>query len=256
MKFGSCLLVLLTLGVMSMNLALAGHRSYGGHSAASYHHFRVTSRTLTKSRTSASTPRDSGSEVKGAITGQDKGDALKDSVRPIGIDKGSGEDGSRHTPKSEKAGVSTPGHSASGKENAADDAIDTRITVHQGRETFKNQKMRQFKSSNVDVAARIGIKHQHLSIRRGDASVRSSGDPHRNAVGATVDREKTGERRNALGVAVVPKGTSDLETKSDSAPLATGAVTHDSAPSTRLASSPPTAHSPVQHKVIAETPPP
>jgi hypothetical protein len=221
MNIGSCLFAVLAFGALSMNSAIAGHRGHGSHSAASHYHFRVGSR--------AGTAQASGSEIKGAVADHAKDDALKDRVRLIGIDKGSGEDGSRHTPKSEKTGVSTPAHSVSGKdkENAADDAIDTRIPMHQGRETTKNLKMRHFKSSNVDVAARNGFKHQHISIRRGEASVRSSGVPRRNAVGATVDRDKAGERRNALGVAVVPKGTSDLETKSDSAPLATGAVTHD-----------------------------
>jgi hypothetical protein len=221
MNFGSCLFAVLAFGALSMNSAMAGHRGHGSHSAATYHHhFRVGS--------PAGTARDSGSEIKGAVAEHAKDDAVKDRGRLVGIDKASGEDGSRHTPKSEKTGVSAPGQSANGKEHAADDAIDTRIPMRQGRETTKNHNMRHFKSSNVDVAARSGFEHQHISIRRGEASARSSGVLHRNAVGATtVDRDKTGERRNALGVAVVPKGTSDLETKSNSAPLATGAVTHD-----------------------------
>jgi hypothetical protein len=218
MKFGSCLLALLALGVLSMNSALARHRSYGAHNATPHYHFRVGSRM--------GTPRDSGSEMKGAVADHTK--APKDEVQPMGIDKGSGQDGIRHAPKSEKTGASKQGHSASGQENAADDAIDTRITVHQGRETIRNLKNRQFKSSDVDGAARGGFKRQHVSIRRGEASIRTSGAPRRNAVGATVDRDRTGERRNALGVAVVPKGASELETKIDSAPLATGAVSHDS----------------------------
>jgi len=219
MNFGSCLFAVLAFGTLFTNSAIAGHRGHGSHSAASHHHFRMGSR--------AGTARDSGSEIKGDVADHAKDDALKDRVRLIGIDKGSGEDGTRHAPKSEKTGVSTPGHGASGKENAADNAIDLRIPARQGRETTKNLKMHHFKSSNVDVAARSGFRHQHIGIRRGEALVRSSGAPHRNAIGATVDRDKTGEHRNALGVAVVPKGTSDLETKSDPAPLATGAVTHD-----------------------------
>jgi hypothetical protein len=220
MKFGSCLFAVLAFAALSMNSAIAGHRGHGSRSAASYHHhFRVGSPAGT----------DSGSEIKGAVADHAKDDAAKDRGRLIGVDKGSGEDEHRHAPKSERAGVSTPAHSASGKEHAADDAIDTRIPMHQGRETTKNLKMRHFKSSNVDVAARNGFKHEHISTRRGEASVRSSGVPRRNAVGATVDSDKAGERRNALGVAIVPKGTvSGLETKSDSVPLATGAVTHDS----------------------------
>jgi hypothetical protein len=218
MNFGSCLfavLAFLAFGALSMNSAMAEHQGHGSHSTASDHHSSAGSR--------AGTARDSGSKIKGAVADHAKDDGPKDGARHSGIGKGSGEDEHHHARKSEGAGVSTQGHNASGREHAADDAIDTRIPMRQERETAK--KMRHLKSSDVDAAARNGFKHEHA--RRGEASVRSSEPPRRNAVGATVDRDKPGERRNVLGVAVAPKGTPDLETKSNPAPLATGAATHD-----------------------------
>ena len=225
MNFGSCLLAVLAFGALSMNSALAGHRSHGVHSAALHHHFRAILRNAATSRTSTVTPRDPGSEIKGAAADQSKGGSTKDGSRLTGIDKGNGEDESFRGRNPGKTGVATPGPGVSGKEGA-DTAIDTRITVNQGRETTKGLGRRQLRGSNVNVAA--GGKRQHVVDRHQGTPMRAPGDRRRNSIGATVERGKEVEHRNAVGVAVTPTTTAGVESKANnSAPPATGAAIHD-----------------------------
>lgn len=229
MNFGSCLLAVLALGALSVDSAAAGHRSRGVHSAALHHHSRAALRNVATSRTSTGTQRDSSSEIKSVVPDQSKGGTAKDGSRLTGIDKGNGDDESLHTRKSGKTGVSTLGPGVRGKEDA-DIAIDTRITVNQGRETIKSLKKRQFKSSNVNVTA-MGFKHQHIANRHQDSPIRSPGDQRRNAIGTAVEHDKTVEHRNAAGAAVIPTTTTaGLEPKANSVPPATGTTVHDPNP--------------------------
>jgi hypothetical protein len=103
----------------------------------------------------------------------------------------------------------------------ADVAIDTHITVNQGRETIKGLGKRQLRSSNVNIATGIGLKRQHVVERSQRTPTRSPGDRRRNSVGAVVDKAAT-EHRNATGAVVLSPTTAGPELKANPAPLATG----------------------------------
>lgn len=218
LNLASYLLAVLALGTFSVDSAVAGHRSQSVHNVALHHHFRAAPRSVETPRTSRATPRDSSSEIKGAVADQSKGSA-KDGSRPIGVDKGNGDDESLHARTPGKTGVATTGPGVNGKEGA-DAAIDTRITVNQGRGTIEGLGKRPFRSSNVNVAA--GGKRQHVVDHHQGTPMRPPGDRRRNSIGAVVERGKEVEHRNAAGVAVIPTTTTGSEPKVNSTPLATG----------------------------------
>lgn len=218
MNFGSCLLVVLALGAFSASSVLAAHRSHSVHYASSHHPSRGGPRSVETSRTSTVTPRDSSSETKGSVADRSKGSA-KDGSRLTGIDKGNGDDESLHARQSGKTGVAAPSSGVSGKESA-DAPIDTRITVNQGHETIKGFGKRQFRNSNVNVAA--GGKRQHVADRHQGTLTQPLGDRRRNSIGAIVERGKDVEHRNAVGIAVIPTTTTGSEPKVNSTPSATG----------------------------------
>jgi hypothetical protein len=218
MNCGSCLLLVLALGASSMNSVAAAHRSHGVHYASSHHHSRTVSRSVETSRTPAVVPRDSSSETKSIAPDQSKGSA-RDGSRVAGTDRANGDDESRYTRKS---GVSTQDPAPHGKADA-DVAIDTRITVNQGRETIRGLGKRQLRSSNVNVATGIGLKRQHVVDRHQATPMRSPGDRRRNSIGAVMNHDKAAtEHRNAAGAAVISPTTAGPEPKANPAPLATG----------------------------------
>jgi hypothetical protein len=223
MKSACCLLAVLALGAWSMDSAAAGHRNHGPHSVGSHPHFRAGSRS--HAGTLAGTPHGSegGSAVTDhAITDHSKRSGAKEGIPLAGIDNARGDEG-HHTSKSEETGTD---HGFNGKPNA-DAAIDTRIPAYHGREADRIHKNHPSKTADDRTATGI-LKHPHVGTLHQQPHLRPSEQRYRNAVGVTLDHDKTGEHRNAVGVAVVPPAsTAGVARKTDSVPPPPGAVVHD-----------------------------
>lgn len=215
MKVGSSLFVLLALGALSMNAATARHHDRGTSAA---NQSRTHSPRLAKSSIAAGKQQNSGSPPLGAAAGETNRIAAQGGSKGISSDKQTGDDASTHNRKPTSAGavtdaapdraratdrgsrhIATSGAGANSKEGAADTAIDTSITVHQGRETFQGGRTRLFKRPGTAVAAGNGTKHQHDGNRRRQSSAPSAAGPHRNAIGVAVDSDKIPGRGIAAG---------------------------------------------------------
>jgi hypothetical protein len=226
MKSGCCLLAVLALGAWSMDSAAAGHRSHGTHSVGAHPHFRAGSRN--HAGTLAATPQTHGSEGGSAVTDHvimdhPKRGGAKDGAPLAGTDKANGDEGRHQGSQPGKTGAD---RGVAGKPDA-DAAIDTRIPAYHGREADRIHKNHPPKTADDRTATGI-LKHPHVGTLYQQPQLRPSEQRYRNAVGVTLDHDKTGEHRNAVGVAVVPPAsTAGVARKTDSAPLPPGAVVHD-----------------------------
>jgi hypothetical protein len=212
MKFGSCLLAVLALEVLSMNSVLAGHRSHGSQGAASHHHFTTGASPLDKPQ---------------AVEDHAGGSTAKQGSRLTGDDK-AGEDERSHPKEPGKPGVSSQSHGVTGKDDAADRTIDTRVGPRQlAIRSFRQHQPKAAKGADVNVAAGNSIKssrHQHFSIHHPNTGVRES---RRNALGTLLNDDKTTEHRNAVGTATPPTPNTGPNPQANSTPPATGAPIHD-----------------------------
>jgi hypothetical protein len=125
MRAGSYLLAGLALGALSFNPALARRHGHAGHYSSYHRAERGVQKGADSSTVVAPDVKD----------GQRTGDVDKSS------DKSQDSDAHRGPNKLDKAGVSPKDHAS---EPEAQPSIDTRITVHQGREPLKGPHLRQF----------------------------------------------------------------------------------------------------------------
>jgi hypothetical protein len=196
MKSACYLLAVLALGAWSMNPAAAAHRSHGTYSVGSHHHFGAASRNHAGAL--AGMPQTHGSDGNSAVTDHPKRSGAKDGVPLAGTDKAGGDEERLHgSSKLEKTGAD---RGINGKPDA-DAAIDTRIPAYHGREADRSHKSHP--SKIADDRAGI-LRHQHVGTLHQLSHLPSFDARRRNAVGATLEHDKTGEHRNAVGVAVVP----------------------------------------------------
>ena len=175
MKVGPRLLALLAFGALATDVAAARHHGHRAHGHVVVHE-----------RARAATPGRGPSGKPG--TGEDAIDTRMkqgpDAVRGVkGTPPAPSIDGGHEHVHQHPAGP--PG----GSEGAREDAIDTRITVHQGRGAVKDVRGRLFKKSKTTLAP--GIDRRPERHHRPGPPVGLGGGPHRNAVGAVVERDTT-----------------------------------------------------------------
>jgi hypothetical protein len=228
MKVSSYLFALLACSALPTNTAMARHHGhhFRGVSASKFH-----THGLSKTSTTGSNQQDAGAKTQGIA---DHPAMAKDGSKLSGADTRTDDDNSVHGRKPGKSGVSdnrdsgtmhgshaatAPSASLGAKESTADGAIDTRITVHQGRQFGK--KDRQFKKPKSTVAVGTGLNLQYP--RNGGLPARTL---HRNAVGAIIDRDKRHDTA-ALTPAAAPV-TGATKPTTDASALATGAPVHNS----------------------------
>jgi hypothetical protein len=196
MRLGSHLLAGLALGALSLNPALARHHGHAGHSTSHQH--------------ADTTPR-SQDEPKTVKPTDNVGD-VKDEPKQKNVDKATNNqatnnDDRRGPNKFDRPDTSSKDHTTGERE--APPSIDTRITVHQGREPIKGPHWRQLGQSRdgkAKLADAPGAKRERDKDRRHrQADEERLRDEHRNALGARIDADKeTGEHRNAAGLVVTP----------------------------------------------------
>jgi hypothetical protein len=200
MRAGSYLLAGLALGALSFNPALARRHGHAGHYSSYHRAERGVQKGADSSTVVAPDVKD----------GQRTGDVDKSS------DKSQDSDAHRGPNKLDKAGVSPKDHAS---EPEAQPSIDTRITVHQGREPLKGPHLRQFgqfKGEQSRFADAPGAKRDHgrgsdNDRRHREASDKRPLEERRNAFGARIEtRAPPAEVRNAAGLAVPPPVRPDL----------------------------------------------
>jgi hypothetical protein len=219
MKFGSHLIAIVAFGALSTQVAVAGHHHghrAGGAAAAS--HSGADAQSLAKSPAAVGSQQGPGPAVQGGIADHANSEAAKDGSALTGADKAIADDVSAHTKTSGKTGVAIgtapdiapaaahglhgaapPAPGAGGKlGNAGGDEIDTRITVHQGREPMKGSKGRAFKKAKTTVAPGVALKHEPVHNYHLGLPVGSDGGLHRNAIGVIVNHDKAVERGHDL----------------------------------------------------------
>jgi hypothetical protein len=199
MKVSSYLLAILAFGALSTHVAVAGHH-HGHRASAAARHSGAAPQSLAKSPTAKDGQQGTGPAVQRGIADHANGEAAKDGSTLTGIDKGIVDEVSADTKKSGKTNVSTgtapdiapaaarglhgaaaPAPGASGKQGDAGVEIDTRITLHQGRETVRGTKERVFKKTKTATAPGIGLKLEPVHNNHQGSPVRSDGGLRRNA---------------------------------------------------------------------------
>lgn len=197
MKIGHQLFAILAFGALSTNAAFAGHHSHHHHhyargaAAHGYGHDVDTSAKTGISTDTAPHHAPAADPVESAKTG------ISTDIAP-------------HNAPAADYGhyqAATAGAGPSGKEGAADTAIDTSNSVHLGRETINNGKQRSVtktKTTKTTGAPGSGRKYQIVHNHQHESPVGSDGGLHRNAIGAVVDpnkmeHNKTVEHGSAAG---------------------------------------------------------
>jgi hypothetical protein len=199
MRLGSHLLAGLALGALSLSPALARH--HGHYHGTSHHHADATPQNHGEPQT---------------VAPPDKISDTKDEPKHKDTDKATSDDERRGPHKFDKPDVS-PKDRARG-EREIPPSVDTRITVHQGREPNKGLHRLQFgqskdgKSRLADAPGAKRDRERDKGHLHREADDRRSRDERRNALGAKIDTSKeTGEHRNATGLLV----TSPVSSKPD-----------------------------------------
>jgi hypothetical protein len=104
--------------------------------------------------------------------------------------------------------AATPATGADGKQGDAQAPIETRITLHQGRETTKG-KVRPFKKTNLAIGSWIGPKHEPVHDFHQKSPVATDGSRRHNAIGAiVVEHDKPAVLSKRTGVVPPPDGAS------------------------------------------------
>jgi hypothetical protein len=240
MKVGSHLMAIVAFGALSTQVAVAGHHHghrAGGAAAAS--HSGADAQSLAKSSAAVGSQQGPGPAVQGGIADHANSEAAKDGSGLTGADKAIADDVSAHTKTSGKTGVpigtapdiapaaahglhgaATPAPGAGGKlGNAGGDEIDTRITVHQGREPMKGSKGRPVKKTKTPFAPGVALKHEPVHNYNVGLPVGSDAALHRNAIGVIVNHDKAVERGHDLA-----RGAAAPITASAAAPGAASAI--------------------------------
>jgi hypothetical protein len=204
MKIGRRLFAILAFGALSTNVAVARH----------YHGHQIKGGTAA-SQSGTGSPQGFGPAVQGGVADHPNGGAAKDGSGIIGTGKGIVDDVGSDTKKSVNTDPSTdtgpaavhglhnaatPGPGASGKDGAAGVAIDTRITVHQGRQTIRDIKESVLKKTKTGVPPPIGRQLEHGRNNHRVAPVGSNGGLQRNAVGDALDRRATAPTTSAVAL--------------------------------------------------------
>jgi hypothetical protein len=240
MRIGPRMFAILAFGTLSTDVAVAGHHGHraGGGAAASRP--GTDPQSLAKSPMLGGGQRGAGPPAQGGAADHVNVGVAKDGSGLTGTDRVIGGDANDHTRKSAKTSVSattvpdnappvaqgfhraaTPAPGAGGKQGDAGVAIDTRITVNQGRETIRGSKERPLKKPKLTTAPGIGLMHEPVHIFHQGSPVGSNGGPRRNAVGAAVEQDKVVERSRDKA-----RGAAATITTIATAPGA-GAVSHD-----------------------------
>jgi hypothetical protein len=219
MKIGSRLLAILALGSLSTHVAVAGHHGHRASAGTAAGHSGTDAQGLVKAP-AAGSRQGFGPGLQSDVANHANGGAVKDGSGLTNAHEGNTDEAHAKPDSAPKAApaathglqrAATPAPGTDGKQSEAGVPIDTRITVNQGRETVKGKDHR-FNKNKTAAAPGIGLKHEPgRNLHRGSL-VGTEAGPHRNAIGAVVERDKTVAKGNGTvgGVAapstnVVPR---------------------------------------------------
>jgi hypothetical protein len=207
MRLGSHLLAGLALGALSLGPAVARHHSHAYH-GTSLHHIDTGPQSHDDPKTV--TPAHNVSDVKDEPKQKDVDKTTNDKTTNNQATNNDDRHGPHKFDKPETSKDHTTG------EREAPPSIDTRITVHQGREPIKGlhwHQLGQSRDGTSKLADAPGAKRARDKYRyHREANEKRSRDERRNALGAKIDTDKEiGEHRNATGLLV----TSPVNSKPD-----------------------------------------
>jgi hypothetical protein len=204
MKVGPHLLAVLAFGAGSTNVAVARHH-HGHHAGVG----TAASQSGTNSPGVAKSPTATGGQQGSGPEG-----AVPDHVNADAADKGTADKSGLQskTPPSVAAspddarGIHRTVVPGGGIPQAGLGAeIDTRVTVHQGRDTLKISRSLKdinvtlLKKTKTTVAPGTGLKIENIHNHHLGSPVGSDGGVHRNAIGVAVD--KTAKPGTTIGAA-------------------------------------------------------
>jgi hypothetical protein len=195
MKIGSQFFAILAVGALSTQVASAGHHGHRASTGAAASHSGTDAQSLAKSPLAGSR-QGPGPALQGDIA--EDGSGLTNTHKRNTDEAPAKTDTAPKTTPAATHGLqraATPAPGADGKQGNAGVPIDTRITVNQGRETIK-VKDRRFNKNKTAAAPGIGLKHEPVRNLHQGSLVGTEAGPHRNAIGAVVEHDKTVANRN------------------------------------------------------------
>jgi hypothetical protein len=198
MKIGSRLLAILALGALSTHVAVAGYHGHRASVGTAASHSGTDAQSLVKAPVAGSR-QGFGPALQSDVADHANGGVVKDGSGLTNTHEGNTDEAPAKTdtaPKTAPAATRglqrapTPAPGTDGKPSEAGVPIDTRVTVNQGRETIKG-KDRRFNKNETAAAPGIGLKHKPVRNLHMGSLVGTEAGPHRNAIGAVVEHDKT-----------------------------------------------------------------